>query len=144
MSIVDLDPIIRIKLILLIITYLLLTYLFSYFVRKYLAIEKREGFFRKYINSKHKKMEQVVTGISIAILLMIYFCDTRILNGVESSIKIFYTLFTNIIVTEVIRIFMEWKYSTNRKEYILTLSELIFNLLIIGIAFITNVFGLFR
>lgn len=144
MSIVDLDPIVRIRLILLIIIYLLSTYLFSYSMRRYLKIEKREGFFRKYVNSKHKKMEHVVTGISIAILLIIYFNDSRALSGVESSFKIFYTLFTSIIVTEVIRVFMEWKYSTNRREYILTLSELIFNLVIISMAFISNAFGLFR
>lgn len=59
MGIVELEPIIRVKLILFLVIYLMLTSVFRYFMRSYLKIEKTEFFFRKYINSQHQKIDRV-------------------------------------------------------------------------------------
>lgn len=144
MGIVELDPIIRIKLILFLVIYLTLTSIYRYFMRNYLKVEKTEGFFRKPVNSQHKKLDRILTGIFIALIIGVYFYETRILNRVGWFFTTGIILLSFTLVAEIIRAYMQWKYSNNRKEYILTLSELVFAFTLAGIAFASNLFGLFR
>lgn len=144
MGIVELDPIIRIKLIIFLANYLALTFIFRYFMRNYLKVKKREGFFRKYVNSQHQKVTSILTVSVIVLLIGVYFYETRSISGSDSFITTGIILLASIAVSELIRAYMEWKYSKNRTAYILTLSELLFSIVILAIAFTGNTFGLFR
>lgn len=144
MGIVELDPIIRIKLILFLVIYLMLMSVFRYFMRSYLKVEKTEVFFRKYINSQHQKIDRILTGIFIALMVGSYLYETRILNGEGWFITTGTILLSSTAVTEIVRAYMQWKYSDNSKEYMLTLSQLVFAFVLLGMAFTSHLFGLFR
>lgn len=144
MGIVELEPIIRIRLIIFLVGYLVLTFVFHFFMRRYLKIEKREGFVRKHINKQHKKIEQILMGIFIILMIGSYFYETRTLNAASGVFTMGIIILGFIAASELIRAYMEWKYLENRKDYILTLSELLFSVVILVIAFSINLFGLFR
>lgn len=144
MGIVELEPIIRIKLVIFLVGYLVLTFVFRYFMRNYLKIEKRKGFFRKHVNDRHKNVEHILTIIVIALFIGAYFYETRTANGTGRFFLNGIILVGSVIVLNIVQAFMEWKYLENRKEYILTLSELIFAITLLGIAFASNLFGLFQ
>lgn len=144
MGIVELNPIIRIKLILFLVIYLMLTSIFRYFMSNYLKVEKTEGFFRKPVNNQHKKLDCILTGIFTALMVGVYFYETRILNGAGWFFTTGIILLSFTLAAEIVRAYMQWMYSDNRKEYILTLSELVFAFALAGIAFASNLFGLFR
>lgn len=144
MGIIDLDPIIRIKLIVFLISYLALTFIFSCFMRSYLKVEKQEGFFRKHVNDRHKKVEHILTIIVVALFIGAYFYEKRSANGTGGFFLNGIILVSSVVVSNIVQAFMEWKYSENRKKYMLTLSESIFSLVLFAIAFLSNLFGLFR
>lgn len=144
MGITDLDPTIRIKLILFLVLYLSITFIFSSIMRNYLEVKKRKGFLRKYVSEQHKKIDQILTGVFIALMVAAYFYETRILNGTSWFFTPSLILLGSVVVNELVRAYMEWKYSDDKNDYILTLSELFFAFALVGIAFASNFLGLFR
>lgn len=144
MGIVELDPIVRIKLIIFVASYLALMFIFRYIMRNYLQVEKKGRVFRKYVNTRHKKIDQLLTGIIIILMIGVYFYETRIADGMNWFFTTGGVLLVLIIVTEIVRAYMEWKYSENPKEYLLTLSELLFSVVILVSAYLVNLFSLFR
>lgn len=112
-------------------------------MRKHLKVEKRKLFSYTYINEKHKKVNRIIRISFTIILLIISFYEYRNINQVSWYFEFRFVFLMFLAVSEMFRAFMEWKYSENRKEYIFTISQLIFLLVLLGVLFTSDPFGLF-
>ena len=123
---------------------LLLSLVFNSIMSNHLKVEKRKISSYNYVNKKHKKIIWIL-NIIFVIILMIYLF--YIVNASYND-NLFWRIFPNIIllislvISELTRAFMEWKYAENRKAYMLTISQLIFDSVLLGIIF-TSSFWLF-
>lgn len=115
---------------------LLITFVFNTLMRKYLNVEEKKIFSPNHVNELHKKIDWILRGLFMVLIILItsigiYRYNSEGLWGFTSPIL----LIVFILVSECTRAFMEWKYSTNRKAYIFTLSQLFFLIVVYWIAF---------
>lgn len=120
-------------------------------MRKYLKVEKKPWFSKSvYYNDKHKKMDWIVRGIMIAAMLVILFIVGITPDLVPVAWRTIFPLVPIflLLIPEVLRIvvkaLLEWKYSENRNDHIITISQLdvitLFLHLLVSILFILSVF----
>lgn len=121
-----------IEILLLFLIPLALVSIFNVVMRKYLKIEKTKWNPFNHVNEMHEKIDWIIIISFIIVILTtpLYMPKNSVLEGKEllSIIVIVY-----FIITEITRAFMEWKYAENRKAYILTISQLVFLSIVIGI-----------
>lgn len=133
-------------LLILIVGILLLSFIFNSIMSKFLKVEKRKIFSYDYVNKTHMKIDWVLR-IVLVIILTIYLFYT--FNDPYKDDFFWRTLplkvsLLSIAIPELTRAFMEWKYAENRKAYVLTISQLIFDLILIGIILIIFYFFVFK
>ena len=139
------EPIIWLKLFLFIGILLLLSFIFSYLMRKFLKVEKRKAFSNKPLNEKHKKIDWLIlNGFIIIIFITQFFIIARDIKEPAWYLKAPFISIIFIVALGIARAFMEWKYAENRKEYIFTISPLIFILIMSLILLSTNFFNFFN
>lgn len=124
------EPIFWMKVIVVVAVMAILSVVFNTVMRKYLKIEKRKAFSYDHVSEKHKKIDWIIRISFVIILITTHFFITR--NLIESIwyLETWVLLLVYIVVSEIVRAFMQWKYAENRKEYIFTISQLIFLLII--------------
>ncbi|NPV44825.1 MAG: DUF4181 domain-containing protein [Firmicutes bacterium] len=89
--------------------------------------EKGKFFSYNHVNEKHKKIDWMIRNSFIVILLLVYFyIVTRDPTEKIWNFSIGFLVFIYLIISEAVRAFMEYKYSENKKSYILTIINLIF------------------
>ncbi|AQS53595.1 hypothetical protein BW727_101228 [Jeotgalibaca dankookensis] len=133
-------------LLILIVGMLLLSFIFNSIMSKFLKVEKRKILSYDYVNKTHMKIDWVLR-IVLVIILIIYLFYT--FNDPYKDDFFWRTLplkvsLLSIAIPELTRAFMEWKYAENRKAYVLTISQLIFDLILIGIILIIFYFFVFK
>ena len=138
-----LESIFWIKLIVFMGILSLITFVFNTVMRRYLKVEKRKAFSYNHVNEKHKKIDWIIRISFVIILTTTHFFIARNLNESIWYFENWFLLLVFIVVSEMVRIFMEWKYTENRKAYIFTISQLIFTLTILVVIFSSNFFNLF-
>ena len=112
--------------------------IFESIMRKYLKIEKRKSFSYNHVNEKHKKIDAIIRiGVIIIILITVFYLIVTSSEPVWCFEPLFLILLF-LVVSETTRAFMEWKYAENPKAYILTISQLIFTLILLGIISFLN------
>ena len=117
------------KIIVILISLVLVLHIFSYTIRKLLGVDKKKWFSYNYINERHKKLDWYLR-IAFIILLMFFIFLTS--SSTELLKHRFWYLipgssaFVFLIISELLRAFMEWKYAENKKAYIATIIELCF------------------
>ncbi|MFP3728344.1 DUF4181 domain-containing protein [Priestia filamentosa] len=122
---------------------LLLWVSFNIIMRKWLKVERKKLFSYNHVNEKHKKIDWTMRMITIASILLGF-----IINMSRASTDWFWflqswvVLFIFIVVSETVRAVMEKKYAKNPNAYKLTISELLFVLILFFILFKTDFFGL--
>ncbi len=130
-------------LLLLLAIVMLLFLLFNAVMRKWLQVEKKKLFSYNHINEKHKKMDWTIRVVFLVVLLLGNF-----INVTTEPMEWFwffetwFLLIVFIVVSETVRAVMEWKYAVNKKDYIFTISQLIFGVLLILTVTQTNFGGL--
>lgn len=118
--------------------FLLILYILNTTVKlllgKLLKIEKEKKPFFSYnhINEMHRKIDW-----AFRITSMIAFLVINILIIIEdySIYLIIIASFFYFVLDYTVRAFFEWKYSQNQKQYILTISEAVLNLIAIIIMY---------
>ena len=138
-----LESIFWIKLIVFMGILSLITFVFNTVMRRYLKVEKRKAFSYNHVNEKHKKIDWIIRISFVIILTTTHFFIARNLNESIWYFENWFLLLVFIVVSEMVRIFMEWKYTENRKAYIFTISQLIFTSIILVVIFSSNFFNLF-
>ncbi|MED4072150.1 DUF4181 domain-containing protein [Priestia endophytica] len=137
------EPNFGLKFISLLAIILLLWVSFNTIMRKWLKVERKKLFSYNHVNEKHKKMDWTIRIITIASILLGF-----IINMSRDSTDWFWflqswaVLFIFIVVSEIVRAVMERKYAKNPNAYKLTISELLFVLILFFILFKTDFFGL--
>ena len=127
------------KFVIVLLVAYLLTYLLSFFcekiLRRVINVEKRKSFIYKPVNKSQKKGERV--------LLVLFFISLFIQIVYSSpSFESSTLLIIFLIVLNLYRAFMEWKYQKESKEYIITLCSLVFFAIFIYFIFKLNVLDL--
>lgn len=138
------DKIFVIKLVYVIGIFLMITSLFNVIMRRYLKLEKRSMFSSSHVNKNHKKIDRKIVFIYIIITIILSYMGIYKYNneGVWKFIPAISALML-IVVSQMTKAFMEWKYSVNPKEYIFTLSQLIFLMILFWITVKSSFFNLF-
>lgn len=130
------------KIVLLIVAMFVLMFIFNRIMLKLLKVEKKKMFSYNHVNGLHKKNDWI---LRIAFIIVIIIFNMRQFESPELANSPWYFLGVLIIyfvLDELVRAFMEWKYATNRKDYIYTLSEMLFMIIVIFAFAQTNFLGL--
>lgn len=127
-------PIPWINIFLVIGIYLLIILCFNFIMRKYLKVDKRKTFSYNHVNEKHKRIDWTIRIIFMITLMILTFIGVYKYNN-EGLWKlmpsILFVIF--LMVSEAVRAFMEWKYATNPKAYIFTISQTVIMLILFPI-----------
>ena len=130
----DLEPIFWIKSFSIVGIFLLLSFIFNTIMRKYLNVEKKKPFSYNHVNEKHKKIDWTIRIITIIAMIVFSFIGIYKHNyeGLWRFVPSI-SILVFIAISEIVRAFMEWKYSTNPKAYIFTISQLLFLMILFWI-----------
>lgn len=122
---------------------LLLLVSFNAIMRKLLKVEKKKLFSYNYVNEKHSKIDWTIRIIIIVILLIgTYVNNTRDRMDWIWFFEPWYIMMVFIVATEVSRAIMEFKYAENRNAYKLTISQLVFIVIIFLSLYLSNFLGM--
>ena len=122
---------------------LLLMVLFNTIMRKWLKIENKKFFSYNHVNEKHKKIDWTIR-ITTIIVFFLGFIIT-IMRGPMDMIwflQPWFILVVFIVVSDMVRAIMERKYAENPNAYKLTISQIIFSLILFFTLYKTDFFGL--
>lgn len=135
------EPMFWLKLLCIIAILMLLMYVFNRILRSVLKVE-RPLFSNSFVNDKHKKMDWIIRTIFLAVIFVgIVVSYPKEFDEIVWYMNPYYLVFVMLAVTEGTRAVMEWKYAS-RKDYMFTISQLIFGLLLVVLLFSTDFFGL--
>ncbi|MFL0584013.1 DUF4181 domain-containing protein [Solibacillus silvestris] len=113
------------------------------FLRKCLNVEKKEFFSYNHVNEQHKKIDWAIRITFIVFVLFVFFINVN--RDPSKHIWFLQThilMFGFIVVTELVRIVMEKRYSKNKNDYIFTAVQLgVISLFLLAV-FSTDFFGL--
>lgn len=138
------EPIFWFKFIFMIVIILLLFIIFESVMRQWLKVEKKKRFSHNHVNEKHSKIDWSIRIIFIAFIILGSFINANRDNTERIwFLEPGYILFGLIILSEGVRALMEWKYADNQNAYILTLSQLVFGMVLVISILRTNFFGMF-
>ncbi|ADU29229.1 hypothetical protein Bcell_0956 [Evansella cellulosilytica DSM 2522] len=130
--------------LLVLLTFLLLVLVsFNVLMRKLLKVEKKKFFSYNHVNEKHAKIDWTIRITFIAVLVLGYIINmSRDPSDWLWYLEPWYLAFVFIIGSEGARAMLEWKYAENRNAYKLTLSQLLFIVILLVTIFTTNFFGI--
>ena len=137
------EPTFWLNLILLLAIVLLLFVSFNTIMRKWLKVEKKKFFSYNHINERHKKIDWIIRITTIVVILSGYVIT--IIEGPLNMIwflQPWFIIFIFIVVSEMVRAAMERKYAENPNAYKLTISQIIFMLILFFALYKTDFFGL--
>lgn len=123
--------------------FFILTYLFSFVMRKWLKVKKPKMFSHNHVNDKHKKIDWIFRGIFIVLILTGGVVNiNRIPLEPILFLESWFLLLTLVAATEILRAVMEKRYAENPKAYIFTISQLIFIMVLLISLFTTDFWGI--
>ncbi|WP_096200049.1 DUF4181 domain-containing protein [Bacillus sp. FJAT-45350] len=126
--------------ILLFLAILLLIVSFNKIMRKWLKVEKEKLFSYNHVNEKHKKIDWTIRIVALVFFLLGYVVNT-IRESIHELFQPWFLLLI-IIVSEAVKAVMERKYAENPNAYKLTISQIIFVLVLLFTLYKTDFFGL--
>lgn len=129
-----------IKLLLVLGIYGILVFLFNSFMRKWLKVEKKNSFSYNHVNDKHRKIDWKIRITFIVVTILWYIISIMLDLMYTRFLWLFFVCF--FIIIEIVRSYMEWKYSENKKDYIFTISQLVFIVMLLILIVTTDFFGL--
>jgi Domain of unknown function (DUF4181) len=133
------------KLFLLLAIYGVLISVFNMVMRKWFKVEKKKFFSYNHLNNLHKKIEWSIRIIFLVLLIVGTIINLMRINKDLEKIwflETYILMFVFIIVTEIIRAFMERKYAANKNDYLFTIIQLVFISILLSLTFTTDYFGL--
>lgn len=108
-----------------IIVFALLSIVFNMIMRKLLKIKKKEPFSYNHVNKTHKRIDWIIRITSLILLLVTSTYNLSVgFSGNHWYTDFGFVMISYLLISEIFRAFMEWKYLPNEKDYILTISYL--------------------
>lgn len=112
----------------------ILTFIINVVLREKLGVESKKFFSYNHVNQKHKKVDWILRAVFIGFLLLMSFYRFEINLGNNSwYMNPGYSAMIFVIISEIVRVIMEWKYLENKKEYIISLVQLIWIIIFFAI-----------
>nr|WP_280174028.1 DUF4181 domain-containing protein [Gracilibacillus kekensis] len=113
-------------------------------MRKRLQVEKRNIFSYNHVNKKHEWVDWTIRIIFCLIMLFLFALRVAYYpHEGDWGEELFSISIAFVIVSEMARAMMEWKYKENKNEAIFTISQLAFGLILLSTLLLTNGWGLF-
>ena len=134
------------KIVTLIVTLSLIIFIFNWIIRKLLNVERLKLFSNNYVNDTHKKYDiriRVISVIGYMIAAFYFFSDSSDI-GMNTAWYLFIIGMVFLVVQELIRAYMEWKYLKGKNDYLFTLIQLIFIIALVIVVFRSGLFGTFN
>lgn len=119
------------KAILFFVSVFILMFIFNKILTRVMKVEKKNIFSNRYVNDLHKKIGGIL--LIMFFVISIVFNMWQIEHSEFEKISWYFLGFVIIffVLDALVRAFMEWKYATNRMDYIYTLSEMLFMIIVI-------------
>ncbi|WP_270182035.1 DUF4181 domain-containing protein [Alkalihalobacillus sp. CinArs1] len=137
------EPYFWLKLLIVLIILVFLITSFNAIMRRLLKVEKKKLYSNTIVNGTHKKVDRVMRGVAIVLILFGTFYNiTRAREEWVWFLEPWFLLILLIIISESFTAYMEWKYAANRKDYLFTISQLIFLIFVMVSAFYSDFFWL--
>jgi protein-S-isoprenylcysteine O-methyltransferase Ste14 len=123
-----------------IILYFVLMYVFHVLISRVLHLSKRKIFNHEIVNETHKQLDKVIRLITVMVLI------TGFILSVFTDIDLdrwytqpYFILVVSLITGQLLKVFMEWKYNEDRREYTYTIFETSFNIILLILFFTVGV-----
>ena len=136
------DFMLGLKVFVLLIIFTGISYIFEIIMSKYLKVEKPKFFSYNHVNEKHKKIDLIIRITSTIAILVSSFYFTINVENLPWFLQVWFIILIFIVISELVRIYMQWRYVENKKEYIFTLTQLVFNTILWTTVIGTSFFGL--
>ncbi len=118
-------------------------WIFGFVIRKLLGVEKLKWFSNTYVNERHKNLDRSVRVIFIILFLFgNYYTFTNESIGTYSYLIPWFVIIILLLISDLLRAFMEWKYAENKRDYIATIAELLFWICVTSLLILTDFFSL--
>jgi preprotein translocase subunit SecG len=117
--------------------------LFSWAVRRMLGTGQRNWFGYDHVNERHKRIEWKVRWFFIGTFIVTA-AVTMATGAFENRpwyLEIWWQLLVFLVVINLLKAFMEFKYEENRRASVATLAETIFDTILLGSALMTGFYG---
>lgn len=125
-----------VTILLLILTSGLLVYSFNFLMRKTFNLKKDEFVGNRHVNTLHKVIDRWIIVLFIALIFVGAIVDSIRENlGPVFLLQPFVLAFELIFVSQIVRIFMEWKHVENRHVYIARIVELLFYIILLLVGY---------
>ncbi|WP_460011981.1 DUF4181 domain-containing protein [Lysinibacillus sp. CTST325] len=132
-------------LILFLIALVLVISIFGFVIRKLLGVERKKWFSYNHLNDRHKKIDWSVRIIfTILFLISSYYMIDNDTVGIPWYFETWFILIVFLIMSEMLRALMEWKYAENKRDFVATIAEMMFMISIVFLTITTDFFGLFN
>ncbi|MCA0970850.1 DUF4181 domain-containing protein [Halobacillus litoralis] len=137
-----LDAVFLLRLMVLLAGVLVLWFSFAILMSRWLNVKRPKFFSYYYVNEKHKKVEWMIRLAAIVSILS-GFAVTMTRNPLELYwfFQPWTISFVYILVSYIGRAVMEWKYAQNTNAYKVTVSEILFILILSFSLFQTDFVG---
>ncbi|WP_174615096.1 DUF4181 domain-containing protein [Virgibacillus ihumii] len=122
----------------------LIIFLFNIIMRKVLHVERKKPFSYNHINETHKKADWTlrIIYIILAIVSIIVFSVNYQLMKYSAAVSLGLTV-VFLILEEALRAVMEFKYKKGKNDYLLTINQLVFGLVVMYYTLSSEGFGMF-
>ncbi|MGD6900231.1 DUF4181 domain-containing protein [Bacillus infantis] len=143
MYVYGVEPAAGARLALLLAIVLVLLFSFNMLARKWFKVEKKKFFSYNHVNDKHMKIDWTIRLTSMASILVAYAINiTRDPSDWYWFLQPWFLLPVFIVISQAVTAVMEKKYAQNPNAYKVTLSELIFILILFFTLYQTDFWGL--
>ncbi|GAA0607055.1 hypothetical protein GCM10009001_25430 [Virgibacillus siamensis] len=123
----------------------LVIFVFNTVMRKVLHVERKKFFSSGHINETHKKADwslRIVYIILVLVSIIVFSSNYQLMKYSAQVSMILTVIFLNL--GEVLRAIMEFKYKKGKNDYLLTINQLIFGLVVMYYTLSSDAFGLFN
>ncbi|RDI39136.1 DUF4181 domain-containing protein [Falsibacillus pallidus] len=133
-----------VKLFLVLLGIFIVMFAINLILRKIFKVEKSNLFSYNHVNGRHKKVDWTIR-ISVMVLIVIQYAFNAKNDFINTPwyLQTYSLMFVFIVITEVVKAFMEKKYAKNKNQYLVTAYQLLFLCILLGAMFSTHFFGWF-
>ncbi|WP_019375630.1 DUF4181 domain-containing protein [Virgibacillus halodenitrificans] len=108
-------------------------------MRKVFKVEKRKSFSHNHLNEQHKKWDWTLRIVFFSLMSVSFFIYVNRDMSEFWYLAPWTFIFLLIFLSEGLRAFMEWKYASNRKQYMYTISMIgVYIIFLVAVLIIIN------
>ncbi|SHG61538.1 DUF4181 domain-containing protein [Ornithinibacillus halophilus] len=138
---VEHDFVVKIGVLLLVI--ILLMFFFNMIMSKWFNVKGKNFFSLNYVNEKHKKMDRIIRVLTIISLLVGFAINAKRDPGNWYwFLQPWSIIYFSVLLSQIVRGYMEKKYDSNPNAYKLTISETLFMFILVIVIINTSFLGL--